>query len=80
VHEIRHWAQIATLLRLNGVVHELHDFLACPVMTRIRASPTTRIDAPEDGNYEAEMRPETGRLIVRNWQERAPRPAPHSRI
>lgn len=32
VHEIRHWAQIATLLRLNGLVDEFHDFLASPVM------------------------------------------------
>jgi uncharacterized damage-inducible protein DinB len=32
MHEIRHWAQIATLLRLNGVVSEFHDFLACPLM------------------------------------------------
>jgi uncharacterized damage-inducible protein DinB len=32
VHETRHWAQLATLLRLNGVVTEFHDFLASPVM------------------------------------------------
>lgn len=32
VHEIRHWAQIGTLLRLNGIVDEFHDFLASPVM------------------------------------------------
>jgi uncharacterized damage-inducible protein DinB len=32
MHEIRHWAQIATLLRLNGLPGELHDFLASPVM------------------------------------------------
>jgi uncharacterized damage-inducible protein DinB len=32
LHEIRHSAQIAMLLRLNGVVAELHDFLFCPVM------------------------------------------------
>ena len=31
-HEIRHWAQIATLLRLNGMVDDFHDFLASPVM------------------------------------------------
>jgi uncharacterized damage-inducible protein DinB len=31
-HEIRHWAQIATLLRLNGFKPEFHDFLFCPVM------------------------------------------------
>ena len=32
MHEIRHWAQIATLFRLNGLVDEFHDFLASPVM------------------------------------------------
>jgi len=32
MHEIRHWAQIATLLRLNGLVDEWHDFLFSPVM------------------------------------------------
>jgi len=32
LHEIRHWAQIATVLRLNGVVDEFHDFLGSPVM------------------------------------------------
>jgi uncharacterized damage-inducible protein DinB len=32
VHEIRHWPQIATLLRLNGVVAEFRDFLFSPVM------------------------------------------------
>ncbi|MGH9689108.1 MAG: DinB family protein [Candidatus Acidiferrales bacterium] len=32
MHEIRHWAQIGTLLRLNGIVDEFHDFLASPVM------------------------------------------------
>lgn len=31
-HEIRHWAQIGTLLRLNGLTGELHDFLFSPVM------------------------------------------------
>jgi uncharacterized damage-inducible protein DinB len=31
MHEIRHWAQIATLCRLNGHVCEFHDFLASPV-------------------------------------------------
>ena len=30
-HEIRHWAQIATLVRLNGFVPEFHDFLGSPV-------------------------------------------------
>jgi uncharacterized damage-inducible protein DinB len=32
VHEIRHWAQIATLLRLNGVTGEFHDFLFSSAM------------------------------------------------
>jgi uncharacterized damage-inducible protein DinB len=32
MHEIRHWAQIATLLRLNGLADEPHDFLFSPVM------------------------------------------------
>ena len=32
IHEIRHWAQIATLFRLNGLTAEFHDFLASPVM------------------------------------------------
>ena len=32
MHEIRHWAQIATLLRLNGVAGEFHDFLFSPVL------------------------------------------------
>ena len=32
LHEIRHWAQIATLLRLNGLSGEFHDFLFSPVM------------------------------------------------
>ena len=32
VHEIRHWAQIATLFRLNGLAVEFHDFLMSPVM------------------------------------------------
>jgi uncharacterized damage-inducible protein DinB len=31
-HEIRHWAQIATLLRLHGVQGEFHDFLLSPVL------------------------------------------------
>jgi uncharacterized damage-inducible protein DinB len=31
-HEIRHWAQIATVLRLNGLVDQPHDFLFSPVM------------------------------------------------
>ena len=32
LHEIRHWAQIATLLRLNGIKDDFHDFLFSPVM------------------------------------------------
>jgi uncharacterized damage-inducible protein DinB len=31
LHEVRHWAQIATLCRLNGLVAEFHDFLGSPV-------------------------------------------------
>ena len=30
VHEMRHWAQIATLMRLNGMTGEFHDFLFSP--------------------------------------------------
>ncbi len=33
IHEIRHWAQIATLLRLSGLKGEFHDFLFSPVFT-----------------------------------------------
>jgi len=32
LHEIRHWAQIATLLRLHGLTDEFHDFLFSPVL------------------------------------------------
>jgi uncharacterized damage-inducible protein DinB len=32
LHEIRHWAQIGTLLRLNGLTDGFHDFLFSPVM------------------------------------------------
>jgi len=32
LHEIRHWAQIATLFRLNGLTDEAHDFLVSPVL------------------------------------------------
>lgn len=32
MHEIRHWAQLATLLRLEGQVGEFHDLIASPVM------------------------------------------------
>jgi uncharacterized damage-inducible protein DinB len=31
-HEIRHWAQIATGLRLNGLTGDLHDFVFSPVL------------------------------------------------
>jgi uncharacterized damage-inducible protein DinB len=31
LHEVRHWAQIGTLLRLNGLKVEFHDFLFSPV-------------------------------------------------
>ena len=33
LHEIRHWPQIAALLRLNGIVAEFRDFLFSPVMS-----------------------------------------------
>ncbi len=32
LHEIRHWAQIATILRWNGMTAEFHDFLFSPAM------------------------------------------------
>lgn len=32
VHEIRHWAQIATLLRLQGLTAGSHDLLLSPVL------------------------------------------------
>ena len=32
MHEIRDWAQIGTLLRLQGLVGEFHDFLFSPAM------------------------------------------------
>jgi uncharacterized damage-inducible protein DinB len=32
IHEVRHWAQIATLLRLNGLAGGFPDFLFSPVM------------------------------------------------
>jgi DinB family len=34
LHEIRHWAQICTLFRLNGLTGEFHDFLFSPVCLR----------------------------------------------
>jgi uncharacterized damage-inducible protein DinB len=33
LHEIRHWAQIATILRLQGMKVDFHDFLLSPVMS-----------------------------------------------
>ena len=32
LHEIRHWAQIATLLRQNGLKADFHDFLFSPAL------------------------------------------------
>ena len=32
MHEIRHWAQITTLLRLHGLTDEFHDFLFSPAL------------------------------------------------
>jgi uncharacterized damage-inducible protein DinB len=32
MHEIRHWAQIATVVRMNGCKGEFHDFLFSPVL------------------------------------------------
>jgi uncharacterized damage-inducible protein DinB len=32
IHEVRHWAQIATTLRLNGLKPEFHDFLFSPAL------------------------------------------------
>jgi uncharacterized damage-inducible protein DinB len=32
LHEIRHWAQVATLFRLNGLTDEFHDFLFSPIL------------------------------------------------
>jgi len=32
MHEIRHWAHVATLLRLQGLTGEFHDFLFSPVL------------------------------------------------
>ncbi|MDQ6706940.1 MAG: DinB family protein [Acidobacteriota bacterium] len=40
LHEIRHWAQIATILRLDGLKDDFHDFLFSPVMGgELRRSP-----------------------------------------
>jgi len=32
LHEIRHWAQIATLFRMNGLTDGFHDFLFSPAL------------------------------------------------
>ena len=32
MHELRHWAQIATMLRLHGITDDSHDFLFSPVL------------------------------------------------
>ena len=32
MHEIRHWAQIATLFRVNGLANGFQDFLFSPVL------------------------------------------------
>jgi uncharacterized damage-inducible protein DinB len=39
LHEIRHWAQLATLLRLQGMKVDYHDFLISPVMNAPGAIP-----------------------------------------
>lgn len=38
MHEIRHWAQIATLLRFNGLTTDFHDILFSPVLNAERPS------------------------------------------
>jgi uncharacterized damage-inducible protein DinB len=40
MHESRHWAQVATLFRLQGLTGEFHDFLFSPVMDDVHASKT----------------------------------------
>jgi len=32
LHEIRHWAQITTMLRMNGIKDDFHDFLFSPAL------------------------------------------------
>jgi uncharacterized damage-inducible protein DinB len=43
LHETRHWAQLATLLRLHGVTDGFHDFLLSPILgggiERVAAKP-----------------------------------------
>jgi uncharacterized damage-inducible protein DinB len=34
LHEVRHWAQVATILRLHGITGNVPDFLFSPVMAR----------------------------------------------
>jgi uncharacterized damage-inducible protein DinB len=41
LHETRHWAQIGTFLRMNGVTDGFHDFLLSPVMGSTRPEPIT---------------------------------------
>lgn len=31
IHEVRHWAQLGTILRMNGMGPGLHDFIVSPV-------------------------------------------------
>lgn len=40
-HELRHWAQVATLLRLEGRKTGIHDFLLSPVLEPGGASSST---------------------------------------
>ncbi len=42
MHEIRHWAEIATLLRLHGLTGEFHDLLFSPVLSGERGEKATR--------------------------------------
>jgi len=42
LHEVRHWAQIGTMFRLNGLKVDFHDFLFSPVMGgELRREPQT---------------------------------------
>lgn len=52
IHEIRHWAQLSTLLRLEGAGPGLQDFLVSPVLggefrRRVAIRPGTAADAPD---------------------------------
>jgi uncharacterized damage-inducible protein DinB len=42
LHEIRHWAQIATVLRMGGMKSDFHDFLMSPVLGDPRAGSAKR--------------------------------------